>query len=189
MPLLARTPKRAVVSSRLNPNSAATGPAFFMPSLNLSRSRAEPPKAAAMTSATRPLGRPQGQTVQVWNRRWPLLGQVLDRMPEPRQVSTQWLWLSASTESQLGELSWRSATDDAEKTVDAPKSSAFLLSDANSCPVAPETAFTFFIANSKSAATLNEEAPTAVRGAVIPRVMERPTAEMLLAVFLSWRWA
>ena len=190
MPLLARTPNNAVVSSKLNPNSLATGATLPIDPANFSRSNADAPNAVAMTSATFPAS-------SASNPNWLMVLTTVSAVG-PRSFPNAWananvesvaLTISSADNPNLAISNWSSDTLDALNTVDFPRSNAFFSSLSNSAPVAPDTAFTFFIANSKSAATLNDDAPIAARGAVRPMDNPRPTCDNDVDVALSLRWA
>ena len=161
-----------------------------MASENVSRSRAADANDVAMMSATEEASeasRPNCAMV------WPTTSAVgpssCPKAWARAKVDSVALVISLDERPSLANSSWRVETCEAENTVDDPRSRAFFWSAANSLPVAPETAFTFFMANSKSAATLNEEAPIPTRGAVTPTERPRPTLDKALAVLRTLRCA
>ena len=85
--------------------------------------------------------------------------------------------------------SCKADTWEALNLVELPSSRAFSFSFLNSPAVAPETAFTFAIDCSKSAATLNEATAISPSGAVTFLVRLAPLLFRLLDVLRMERWA
>ena len=154
IPAFERLASIAVVSSRLIPALWATGATNFIDSAKLSISKAEAPKLLAITSVTRCVS--------------------LASSPKPRSVlpatsaararsasaacakasvlSVTW-FISPLVKPKRAKLSCKPATSVAVNFVLLPNRKASLSSAANSEAVAPLTAFTFAIPDSKSAAT------------------------------------
>ena len=190
MPLFAIAASIAVVCSMLSPAFLATGATNFMESWKLPMSRAELEKLAAITSVTLPVSlafRPKALRVA------PATSADCARSDPVAcarfNVAPVTLVISVAENPSFENSSCKADTWEALNLVELPSSRAFSFSFLNSPAVAPETAFTFAIDCSKSAATLNEATAISPSGAVTFLVRLAPLLFRLLDVLRMERWA
>ena len=190
IPALASSSSIAVVSSIPIPAALAIGATYFIDSAKASISKAEDAKLKAITSVTRPVSsasKPKPLNVA------PATSAALARSDPlawaKNRVLSVTLSISEAVNPSFANSTCKEATSRAVKTVVDPKFLAFSVSIFNWSAVAPDTAFTLLISDSKSANTFTLVAPIIAMGAERPRDRVPPTFLAVLPNRLSFALA
>ena len=167
IPLFANTANIADVFSNDMPADDAIGATIFIASANDSISRADELNDFAITSVTRPVSltsklNPRKVAPATSAERAKSLPDACAKF----NVASVTPVICLAVKPSFANSNCSPATSRALNIVERPNSLAFSDNNLNSSAVAPETAFTLAISNSKSRNTLNETAPNATIGAV-----------------------